>query len=266
MRVAFTHQDHDFPLYAESIGYDWEQEQIERRQGYPYYHWLQTTSGIGLIEVGGEIYTLKKGQGILLAPNVPHAYHRSTSEWQTSYLTFSGTIMPDMATFLDLKQYRYFNHLDQRLMGFIPEHYNRFLNHRPDSDYDVATILYEFMMLLHQTGRLKVDPQVFAVVAVVLDFLEQHYTEAITNSRLEALTGYTPQYLNRLFKEYYRLTPLQYLTEIRLRAAKSLLLTRGELNIQDISEQVGFGDTSQFIQKFRRSVGKTPLKFRQQFS
>ena len=33
------------PIYAESIGYNHDQEKMIRTDGYPIYHWLQTLEG-----------------------------------------------------------------------------------------------------------------------------------------------------------------------------------------------------------------------------
>ena len=38
------------PLFAETIGYNPAQESITRPKGYPYYHWIQTVSGLGSIK------------------------------------------------------------------------------------------------------------------------------------------------------------------------------------------------------------------------
>lgn len=71
----------------ESLGNHWNQVNIFRPDGYPYYHYLQTEKGTGRIEVRGKFYTLGANEGILIAPGVPHSYHReSTSHHNVCHL------------------------------------------------------------------------------------------------------------------------------------------------------------------------------------
>ncbi|GJM72364.1 hypothetical protein HMSSN036_45800 [Paenibacillus macerans] len=75
----------------ESIGYNPNQEKITRPNGYPYYHWLQTEEGEGLVTYGSESVVLSSGCGVLLPPGMPHAYEaKRGAGWATYYLTFGG--------------------------------------------------------------------------------------------------------------------------------------------------------------------------------
>lgn len=80
------------PFQFDSVGNDWEQESVTRPEGYPLYHYLQTKEGVGEVTVysrnqavsdnilsNSHTIELQKGQGILIAPNVPHSYHNKTS-------------------------------------------------------------------------------------------------------------------------------------------------------------------------------------------
>ena len=76
------------PFQFESVGNDWEQESVTRPEGYELDHYLQTKEGVGEVTVysrnqacsynilsNSHTIVLQKGQGILIAPNVPHSYH-----------------------------------------------------------------------------------------------------------------------------------------------------------------------------------------------
>ena len=82
------------PFQFDSVGNHWEQESVARPDGYPRYHYLQTESGCGIVSVKGEDILLEPGQGILLAPFVPHSYRAKQEGWITEFATFTGTMEP----------------------------------------------------------------------------------------------------------------------------------------------------------------------------
>jgi len=68
-------------------------------------------------------------------------------------------------------------------------------------------------------------------------------------------------YLTRLFQRFAPETPYRFLTRLRLARASHLLL-RDNLQIQQISETVGFSDPFHFSTLFRRHYGVSPRRFR----
>lgn len=111
------------PLSLESIGNDWIQTTIERPNGYPLYHWIQTTSGQGEIWIDGQNIRLAEGEGILIPPHTPHSY-RSVDNWHTCFATFNGTLKERIPAILgtndwilskDTHDYSYTNWIKQTL-------------------------------------------------------------------------------------------------------------------------------------------------------
>ena len=58
MSIYFRNTPVSAPFMFESLGNHWNQDTINRPDGYPYYHYLQTEKGTGRIEVNGKHYTL----------------------------------------------------------------------------------------------------------------------------------------------------------------------------------------------------------------
>jgi AraC-like DNA-binding protein len=65
----------------------------------------------------------------------------------------------------------------------------------------------------------------------------------------------------RLFRQAFRRTPHQYLTERRIQKAKELLAA-AELSVTDVCFDVGFESLGSFSTLFRRHVGCTPIAYR----
>ena len=91
MSIYFRNTPVSAPFMFESLGNHWNQDNISRPDGYPYYHYLQTEKGTGRIEVRGKQYTLGANEGILIAPSVPHSYHRDSRRQYPFYDRQSGS-------------------------------------------------------------------------------------------------------------------------------------------------------------------------------
>ncbi len=69
--------------------------------------------------------------------------------------------------------------------------------------------------------------------------------------------------LCRDFSAAFGVSPLQYLNERRLNAARELLLTT-DIPVHEIASSVGFDTTNHFISLFKRANGLTPGAYRRQ--
>lgn len=68
-------------------------------------------------------------------------------------------------------------------------------------------------------------------------------------------------YFCRSFKQAFGLSFSAYLESVRLREGERLLLTT-DREITDVAQEVGFGSTSYFIERFRKKYGLSPRVFR----
>lgn len=69
-------------------------------------------------------------------------------------------------------------------------------------------------------------------------------------------------HLNRFIKQYYNMTPHQFLLNYKLSYIHNLLLT-SDLSIKDILEATGYDSFSSFSKNFKDKYGCTPYKFKQ---
>lgn len=101
-------------------------------------------------------------------------------------------------------------------------------------------------------------------VARAQHYMEQHYAENITVSRLAELGYVSPSCFNRRFKKETGITPIEYLIEIRIKRAKTLL-RRKDIPITDIAMRCGFGSSAHFSSCFQSRTGVTPTEYRDKF-
>jgi len=102
--------------------------------------------------------------------------------------------------------------------------------------------------------------QTHCPIAPLLHWLHQHYAESIDLNRLAAQANCSPRTLLRRFKTSTGLTPNDYLQRVRISAAQQLL--RGPLALEQIAEDVGYGDRATFAKLFKHLCGESPGAFR----
>ncbi|MDD3402762.1 MAG: response regulator [Hespellia sp.] len=90
----------------------------------------------------------------------------------------------------------------------------------------------------------------------IRQYIDNNYTQKITSEDLQKRYGYTPSYINRIFKKEGKTSPLQYLTSLRIEHAKELL--KQNADIKSIALAVGYDDARYFSRVFKNETGVIP--------
>lgn len=98
-------------------------------------------------------------------------------------------------------------------------------------------------------------------VEEMISFINQHIQEPITIEILAKHFYLSDSYICRMFKSATGTTINKYMIARRISIAKSLLASG--LNVNDVCEQCGFRDYSNFLKAFTRAVGISPKKYAQ---
>jgi AraC-like DNA-binding protein len=98
----------------------------------------------------------------------------------------------------------------------------------------------------------------------VYSYLMEHYREDISLEKIAAIANLTPTSFCRFFKKITRKTFVDALTEFRLKHACQLL-SSSENSISDICFESGFGNISYFNEEFKKSLGRSPMRYRKMF-
>ncbi|CAI6082793.1 AraC family transcriptional regulator [Cohnella sp. JJ-181] len=114
--------------------------------------------------------------------------------------------------------------------------------------------------LLRQLREQGVEPSRPDLIAQVVRYMDEHYAEQVTLSRIAELFGCSESYLTKQFRRRLGLSPIRYLTQVRMdRAARMLGLAGASL--QEIAERVGYPDAHSLSRSFKKSFGRSPSKY-----
>lgn len=97
------------------------------------------------------------------------------------------------------------------------------------------------------------------------DFMNFHYDRPVTLAELACLTGLSVFRFAHVFKQATGITPVEYLTSVRIGHARRLL-EKTDWEYWEISESAGYRCQSYFIRMFKRVVGVTPQQYRKQLA
>ena len=98
-------------------------------------------------------------------------------------------------------------------------------------------------------------------VQAARQYIAQHYTEALTLELVAAQVFLSPSYLSALFRKELKQTFNDYVTELRVKAAKNLL-AQPTYTIAQVAELVGYTDAKYFSRIFTKKVGLKPVEYR----
>jgi len=94
------------------------------------------------------------------------------------------------------------------------------------------------------------------------EFIHQNYMNSELNLKTVAESVHiSPGYFSQLFRQVTGKNCIEYLTKVRIDAAKKLL-KETTLKTYEIAEKVGFNDSQYFSTCFKKLIGVTPTEYR----
>lgn len=98
-------------------------------------------------------------------------------------------------------------------------------------------------------------------ITAALHYIEEHYAEEFPIKRLADVCHMSETHFRRVFLEIMNMTPLEYVSLVRVEAACELI-QQSDLTMAEISEQTGFGVPSTFNRNFKKLTGVSPYQWK----
>lgn len=265
-----TELDRGMPLHLTSVGFSEHQGPIHRENGFRSFHWLHTVGGCGSFTVNGTTVKLFPNQGILMKADIPHSYSAESEVWSTWFMTFDGALANPITASLDLPQLQPISWDADCPLAGIHEQYSEKCGY----SFDFAGIngsleVYQFLTQLKKFGQISGRSslsQGHERLTPIYLLIEERYGEpGLGLDRMAEELDVSSQYLNKLFRSSWGISPYHYLMQFRIQKSKELLLADRGRTVKDIASAVGFQDDSHFVYTFRKLSGMTPMQFRLEY-
>lgn len=95
----------------------------------------------------------------------------------------------------------------------------------------------------------------------VITYIHQNIHHPISLAELANHVAYSPYHFSRIFKKQIGISPLYYVSSLRLQKAKEMLL-KTNLTVRDIGLEIGQQSLGTFTTRFTERVGQSPSQFR----
>ena len=126
--------------------------------------------------------------------------------------------------------------------------------------------LYNIFYILQQEYISSYQPQSkHEIIAPAVKHIHKYYTtEAISIEKLSEMCNITPEYFRKLFKNFYGVSPVKYINNLKVTRARELIES-GLLTITEAAVLAGYTDISHFSREFKKATGYCPLDYQKQF-
>lgn len=119
-------------------------------------------------------------------------------------------------------------------------------------------------LILKASGADKADYRdsgiPFSFLAIIR-YVENHYSEQITLGSLSETFHISSSYLSKLFRHHAGRSFGEFLSSIRIDAAKCLIRENPEMPMKDVAQRAGFTDPFYFSRVFKCATGIPPSDF-----
>ena len=264
-------QEQSLEIINNSKDIHWQHRKRKKSEVGKHY---QTYYEITLI-IDGEIKNdttstsniIKRNDIILMKKNIFHELVTINENISLKYinLAFSDKIMNRVQTIfggLHLINDTVIGHLSDEKSRKLINNYNDInLN---DSYYelnkDIELFLYQMIkeLIYHQSKDTNIYPNWFKSLLLEI----QDLNKIKETKDIFIISPYSKQYTIKKFHEYLNMTPSQYLNKKKIDKAIELLLST-ELSILNIAFECGFNNIEYFDKIFKKTMGLTPLRYRQ---
>ena len=127
-----------------------------------------------------------------------------------------------------------------------------------DSDLEHTRLL---MALLISTLRYLLaagkEPRLTPAEAIANCIRENYYRSNLSIREIAEMTRFSPNYIQKVFRSEWNCTPVEYLNEVRLNAARQLLVQHRWL-VKEVASMCGWNYVHYFCRRYKEHFGKLP--------
>lgn len=107
-----------------------------------------------------------------------------------------------------------------------------------------------------------IQPEESDIIEQAKAYIQRYYMKDISISEIAENFGLTANYLSTVFHRKAGMKFIDYLTKVRIDAAKKLLIQNLSASVQDIALMVGYNSARHFSTLFQKETGETPSSYR----
>ncbi len=246
-----------------------------RRPGLEYYYdnkfrnihailFQYTLSGTGCLEIDGVPHSVRPGQAIFVEIPSNTRYYlpkNATEDWTFLYLLIESGRVTDYYRETIKKSGMLFEISENSgVITFLKDVYARAKAGLIGDFVTASTIAFEFINRIY-FHFYDTSSGYSSRVQRVLREINADYSHLEGIAGIASALGISENHLIREFRREVGITPMKYLTQVRLAHAKKQL-TATNHSIEEIALECGYSRANYFCRVFKQNFGVTPLRYR----
>lgn len=248
------------------VEYGWEQKSPGSAYGpseRDYYILHFVTKGKGKLIVGDYNFDINEGDCFLIPPKLTTFYEAcKVDPYQYYWVGFDGLEAKELLKKAGL--------IVNNNYVIKPKDFDAVLKRFKDVEvtsdkkyvapYQLVGSLYLLLSELIDEDIIPKE-EVKDYVDLAIKYISLNYHKDITVDTIAKIIGIDRTYFYRLFTETMKISPKNYLTNLRLEKAK-VLLCNTTMSINEVALSVGYVNYASFIKIFKEKYGVTPTIYR----
>ena len=259
---------HHFPVYGQDI--------IS-----PYMMVCVCHSGSARVLYDMEEVVFSPNEVAVIMPN--HILHpiESSDDYHVTILVHSPALCEELKTKRLTHDYHKFHRrpscllTDEEMAQYMQaidllEHICQSSTQRYPLRHEMLIELTNVMVEMHNAYRREMDEKAakdsrnYSLFNNFCDLLATHYREEHEMAFYARQLHLTPRHFSLVIKEVVGISASDYIGEYLATQAKSILTSRPDMSVQQVSYHLGFAESPSFCRFFKRITGLTPKAFRAQ--
>lgn len=231
---------------------------------HEYYQIYYVISGEGDFIVGNEIVTMGRGMYLFTKPNDIHGISDTREVdgiplrmLEVKYVVFDNELQESLNQIPVVCQGS--ETIEEVLELVFKEGIDTLPWYLEIATHSFIAALY--YMIRFQKLEKSASPKKSKVVDQIKENINENYKNEISLDHLAQFVGHSKNYICKTFKDHTGMTINLYLNKVRIDKAAELLVNTN-MDIAEISQDIGYNNIYHFIKTFKKIVGTSPGNFR----
>ena len=255
---------------------------------HEFYEINIVVGGEGVHYINNEKINIEIGDVFILPPNLEHGYFEIAnleifhillgSEFFSTYKTSLKAMEGYVSLFSVEPSLRgtqlknAFLHLSKGPFNDVLDDINRLMQYSEENIYHyniqaafVFQIICKFCIQYRATAlpekHLQAKNSYAPMIVFAMEFMKKNLSQKITIDTIAKELSISPATFQRYFTDLMHISPMEYLTKLRIKQSKKLLRTTDKA-IVFIAYECGFYDSPHFFRQFKKYEGISPSQYR----
>ena len=240
---------------------------LSKKKWPPHSHslWEFTlnTHGSGETRIGDKVYPFTEGTIVCIPPGMPHCRWCDYG-FNDFYFHTDTFLTVDRKPFSTDRPIILQDDCDGSIQTLFSLLFKLYYRKRPEERAVVHTLFESLLQLIVvRIGIQQTDPLEGLVDQVKSSIILSFTNPEINLSEILSSSHYSENYMRKKFKDVTGMTPLEYLTKLRIDYALQLLSQKKRLNlsVSEVARMCGFHDVHYFCRIFRAKTRLSPRAY-----